>query len=391
MLVVHSLVEWLSQTETWLYNQIRFLPSDIESHVVCEAKLNLDQFPWQTIHCLREHLIRSYWDRVLRKLRFRPYLGFLERLLRSLRPTVLHSHYGNGGWANYSLAKNLGIRHFVTFYGYDVNFLVKQDSRWIERYQELFEQVERVLCEGPHMAKCIQLLGCPPEKITVHHLGIDLSSIVFQPRNWSPGEPIRVLLAGSFREKKGFPYALEALGRFQKSHDYNLEITIIGDANDQPRSQAEKLRILEIIERYQLGPKVRFLGYQPFSIMLKEAYQHHLFISPSVTAEDGDTEGGAPVSIIEMAASGMPIITTRHCDIPEVILDGKTGLLVEERDVDGILLALEWYLSHPDEWATLLMAGRAHIEAEFDAVRQAERLAYYYANPRTDVRAIGKR
>ncbi len=69
------------------------------------------------------------------------------------------------------------------------------------------------------------------------------------------------------------------------------------------------------------------MGYQPHSTLFAEAYRHHIFLSPSVTASTGDTEGGAPVSLIEMAATGMLIVSTTHCDIPEVIKHGVTGLL----------------------------------------------------------------
>ena len=111
---------------------------------------------------------------------------------------------------------------------------------------------------------------------------------------------------------------------------------------------------------------------------MEEARRHHVFLSPSVTASDGDTEGGAPVSLIEMSASGMMIVSTTHCDIPGVILDGKTGLLAPERDVDGLVERLQWIVAHPEQWMEMQRAGRAHIEAEFDARRQGERLGEIY-------------
>ena len=104
---------------------------------------------------------------------------------------------------------------------------------------------------------------------------------------------------------------------------------------------------MAMIEKYNLRSKVRLLGYQPFSVMLEEAYGHHIFLSPSVTASDGDTEGGAPVGIIEMTASGMPVISTTHCDIPEVIQNGVTGLLAEERDVEGLIDNVRAVYSRP--------------------------------------------
>jgi colanic acid/amylovoran biosynthesis glycosyltransferase len=146
------------------------------------------------------------------------------------------------------------------------------------------------------MGREIVALGCPQEKIRVHHLGIDLSLIPFQPRVWTRGEPLRVLLSGSFREKKGLPLAIEALGRIR--HEVPLEITIFGDATHEERSIREKQRILDAIARNELGAHTTLLGYRPYRDVMDRALRHHLFVSPSVTAEDGDTEGGAPVSLI---------------------------------------------------------------------------------------------
>lgn len=265
----------------------------------------------------------------------------------------------------------------VTFYGHDVNSLPRLHPRWRRRYRDMFGQVHGVLCEGPHMARCLMVgLGCPEHKVRVHRLGVVVDEIAFKPRVWTPGEPLRVLIAAAFREKKGIPYALEALGRIR--HEIPLEITVIGDANRKASNRAEKRRILEIIEKHNLQPKMRMLGYQPHGVLLEEAYGHHIFLSPSVEARDGDTEGGAPVSIIEMAASGMPIVSTRHCDIPDIIEDGITGLLADERDVEGLVSHLRWLVEHPRQWRGMLKAGREHVELHHDAKRQGRKLEQVY-------------
>ena len=109
-----------------------------------------------------------------------------------------------------------------------------------------------------------------------------------------------------------------------------------------------------------------------------EAYQHHVFLSPSVTASNGDTEGGAPVTIIEMAASGMVVVSTTHCDIPQVILDGRTGLLAEEREVEGLVTHLHWLYENPQSWSTFTNSGRKHIEERFNLKTQAKLLERKY-------------
>jgi colanic acid/amylovoran biosynthesis glycosyltransferase len=111
---------------------------------------------------------------------------------------------------------------------------------------------------------------------------------------------------------------------------------------------------------------------------MKQAYRNHIFISPSVTASDGDTEGGAPVTLIEMAASGIPVVSTMHCDIPGVIEEGVTGLLAPERDVDGLVSHIRWLLENNDSWETMLKEGRKKMEREFDVRAQAQILSEIY-------------
>jgi len=375
--VVHSRPIWLAQTETWLFNQVRYLEPDIEAHVVCSATENLDQFSVENIHCIgKPSLMEEKYESLLQRLGVRDYRGKLFRTIKSLKPNIVHSHFGDEAWRKMELVKRLGVRHVVTFYGYDVNRLPSVEPIWFERYKELFRHVDLVLCEGPHMARCIERLGCDPIKVRVHHLGISVGDIFYRPRQWVPGTALRVLIAASFKEKKGIPYALEALGQLKE--EIPLQITVIGDASAEERSQNEKRHIQEVVNRYNLSPCIRFLGYQPHVTLLEEAYTHHVFLSPSVTAVDGDTEGGAPVSIIEMAASGMPIVSSFHCDIPEVIKDGETGLLAGERRVSELREKILWLVHNRDSWRQMLDNGRKHIEDQFDARVQGEVLSRTY-------------
>ncbi len=112
--------------------------------------------------------------------------------------------------------------------------------------------------------------------------------------------------------------------------------------------------------------------------MIEEAYRNHVFLSPSVTARDGDAEGGVAVALIEMAATGIPVVATTHCDTPGVLTDGTTGLLAPERDADAIAQHIIWLVEHPGDWPKMAAAARRHIEEEFDAERQGVRLAEIY-------------
>lgn len=377
-IVLHSCPVWLPQTQVWLYNQICALPPDVENHVACLGEENPEAFPQANLHSLAGKSAVAYrLEAMLRRFGTPLQPHWLKAIARRCKGDLLHSHFGNMGWLNLPVARALRLPHVVTFYGLDVDYLPQQDARWHDRYLELFEEVDAVLCEGPHMATRIVAKGCPAAKVRVHHLGIDIASIPFHPRTYRTGEPLRVLIAGAFREKKGIPDALVALGNLK--HRVAVEITIIGDAGSEPRGIREKQRILEAIGSCGLAPNVRLLGFQPHATLMAEAYRHHVFLSPSIHAEDGDSEGGAPVSIIEMAASGMPVVSTTHCDIPEVIGDNPAArLLAPERSVVGLVERLKWLVDHPGDWLPLQAAVRNWIESEFDMARQGVRLAALY-------------
>ncbi len=402
--VVHSTGSWLPLTENWIYTQVKYLPDDVACHVLCRKTANVAQYGVPNMHVYNSETsaLQRCWDGVCRDVVGTRSPGFFRTRARRIGPRVVHSHFGVRGWCDIPLAQRAGAAHVTTFYGYDVHKVPQGNPKWRARYRELFAAGDLFLCEGPHMARCLQRLGCPPGKVRVQHLGIPVGDIRFAPRRYSAGEPLRALIAASFVEKKGIPYALEALGKLQRRMP--VVVTIIGDARGanhrcgavwqflrrsrrtlkqvfgRPNSgpATEKMRIVAALESSGLMSNATLLGYQPRDRLLAEAYRHHIFLSPSVTAADGDTEGGAPVAIIEMAATGMPVVATNHCDIPEVLRYGDGSWLAEERDVEGLAGLIEQWLHHANHWPDLLARQRHYIEHEFDAVRQGGRLAELY-------------
>lgn len=376
--VLHSFPNWLPLTQVWLYNQVQFLPLHVRTHIVCERTSHLDLFALPNLHVWgREPFWERQIDHARRRLHVTRHLRFYERVATDRAAQLLHSHFGHVGWHDLGVGRRANLRHVVSFYGQDVGRLPTVDPRWHTRYREMFARVSAVLCEGPFMRERVIELGCPAHKARVHHLGVDTRSIQYRPRTWQRDGPLRILIAASFREKKGVPDALRAIAMLHGLVDFS--ITIIGDAGEDEPSRLEKARILRTIADCGLGAKVRLLGYQPYRALMSEAYQHHIFIHPSKTAGDGDTEGGAPMSLSDMAASGAVIVATRHCDIPEVIRDGAAGLLAEEGDVAELGAHLQQLANAPSTWRVLTQRARRHVEREFDATVQAGRLARLYA------------
>lgn len=374
--VLHYVDCWLPQTMVWMHEQLLNLAPQFIPHVFCNELQNVDQFRIDNLFKIESNpLLCRIKKRAAYLLNVVPFDFHAEKRAKQIGISLIHSHFGSRGWMNLRSAYRLKVPHVVSFYGFDVGFLIKNNPAWKKRYQKLFSEIDLVIALGPNMAAELEEMGCNRQKLKIHHLGVDLTHLPFQPRQWTTGQPLKILMAGSFKEKKGFPYALEAIEKIRDCAD--LEITIIGDATNEVRDQIEKNRIIDTVHRLKLKSIVRFLGYQPYSILVKEAYNHHIFLAPSITAKNGDTEG-IPMTTVEMAASGMPIISTFHADIPEIIQHSKTGWLVEEGSVDDLVSCLHGLVSHPEQWKPVLKAGREHIEKEFDARTQGDKLGEIY-------------
>lgn len=101
-------------------------------------------------------------------------------------------------------------------------------------------------------------------------------------------------------------------------------------------------------------------------------------LQKSIIVQNGDTEGGAPVAILEAQATGLPVISSYHADIPEVVVDGKSALLAPEKDVGMLAKHLEYLVEHPDVWGEIGRAGREHVEQEYDVMAQVAKLENIY-------------
>lgn len=371
----HS-INSLFLTTNWIYNQLVTMRKYEPVAVVRQIKGST--FPLKHLYCFQNVKgFKRFAFRVLRKL---TGVGYEYYVFRKNSVVLLHSHFGYIGFADLDMVRRLKVPHITTFYGCDLS-MPQREPIWEVRYHELLEKCNLFLTEGHYMKKCLVEMGCPEEKVIVQHLGVDLEKIPYIPRKIGPDGKIKILAVGTFTEKKGLPYALEAFALVREKHR-NLEFILIGGVPNETQPEFLRTReaIFNVIEKYNLKDSVKLLGYLPYDEYIKVAQEAHIFISPSVHAKDGDTEGGAPVSIIEMSAAGMPILSTFHCDIPEVVIDGQTGYLVPERDVEATAERLDYLVSHPERWQEMGHKGRQHIEKEYNLIHQVEKLENIYTD-----------
>jgi len=367
--VAHLTGQYLPLTETWLYNQIINLKL-YEPIVIAQSTTNLDKFPTQNVFSIPERsIILKIFDIIsIRRTGLYP-TRYFENIIKEKNVKLLHAHFGTEGYRYLKLKKNLNLPMITTFYGFDVCMIPKIPS-WKKRYVQLFQEGDLFLAEGNNMKKELIKLGCPENKIIVQHLGVDLNIFNYTPRTFPEDGNITILIAGSFREKKGIPYAIQAFAKVKKDHP-EIQLRILGDG-------PMKNQIESLIAELGISSSVTLLGYQPHDVFLDEATHAHIFMLPSITAQNGDTEGGAPVAILEAQATGLPVISSYHADIPEVVVDGKSSLLASERDVETLAKHLEYLVEHSEVWVSMGQAGREHVEQEYDVMVQGKKLETIY-------------
>ncbi len=366
--IAHLVTPYLFTTGSWIHSQLTHTPRH-RAVVMTQRTENLDVFPFEPVHDLsggrRPGAAYAFSKYVLGRFPAGPYVSAARRE----NVVLLHAHQGWEGARTIHLKRRLGVPFVVSFYGRDAT-MIPRKAYWRVLYRRLFDRGDVFIAEGRHMAETLARIGCPRERIRVVHLGVDPSRIPFAERRPGPAGEAIGLIAASFREKKGIRYALEAVARVAPRFP-ELRLRIIGDG-----PMRETIR--ERAGRPDLAGRIDLLGYLGYPDYLRELGKAHFLMAPSVTAADGDTEGGAPVCVLDAQAAGLPIIATEHCDIPEATVPGRSALLSPERDVDALAANLERLLSAPDMWGEMGRAGRAHVEAEFDASRQGSKLADLY-------------
>ncbi len=368
MVVAHSVHPFMFLTGSWLYNQIVNLEA-FQSIVLTTLTLNRDIFPFDRVYTT-ENLPkwRQIAEKAYRKL-FKTYLPYWVKSCRENNAQILHSHFGNQGWQNLGLAKKLGIPHVVSFYGSDLTRALFNNSNIKMEYGRMFHEVSAVFAEGPYSRKTLIGMGCPREKIYISHLGVDLQAIKSVKREWKIGEPFCILIVGTFTQKKGIIIALQAIEKFcRKNPKILVKVNLVGDARNRTQEQNVKKEILDFINNTFLKNITKMFGYLPYSHVLSMAYDNHLLMQTSVHAEDGDCEGGFPVIITDMLATGMPVLGSNHCDIPEIICDRENGRIAEEGNVQKTYEALQEimlkYQEYSRQWYNY---NQDFLKKEFDA------------------------
>ncbi len=202
------------------------------------------------------------------------------------------------------------------------------------------------------------------QKLHCIYHGLDIDQ--YQPTERKRPSAIPLLLAvGQLKEKKGFAHLLCAC-RLLKDQGYDFQCHIVGEGPDRQALTSQ-------IQQLGLGDTVTLCGALPHQAVIDKYQEADIFVLPCITGQDGDRDG-IPNVILEAMAMELPVVSTRHSGIPEVVMDGVNGLLVPPADDTALAQALADLLDDRNGRNQLGQHGRQTVIESFSVEKNVERL-----------------
>jgi len=291
----------------------------------------------------------------------------LDRLIRSQGISLVHAHFATSATAVAGTARRLRLPFIVTVHGFDVtNHQMRRGwrgARNARRMRRALQGASRVVAVSDFIAlQTTAAFDVDPERIRVLPIGIPVRAKSVRARATRD-----LVFVGRLVEKKGVSDLLDALSLLADRH---LRPTLAIVGNGPLRESLEAVASAR-------GLAVEFLGHLTPDAVAEVLRESKVFVAPSRTAPDGDAEGFGMV-YLEAALAGIPAIAYRHGGVPEAVIDGVTGLLAEEGDVEALAASIETLLTDPEARAEMGRAAEARVRAEFDIRSRTEDLVTLY-------------
>ncbi|WOD43981.1 glycosyltransferase family 4 protein [Hwangdonia lutea] len=285
-----------------------------------------------------------------------------QKLLYSLktnRVDVVLVEYGTHAHSLRKILKESCLPIVVHFHGYDasINTIVEDCGK----YKEVFQLSKKVIVVSKKMEEMLLELGCPQNKLVYNVYGPQPEFLEIESR-FSKKQLIAI---GRFTDKKAPYYTLLAFKGVVSKHPDAL-LLFAGDG-------VLYNSVSNLIRYYDLENNVKLLGIispEEYRAILKDS---RAFVQHSITAANGDMEG-TPLAVLEASAAGLPVISTYHAGIPDVVEHKTTGLLSEEHDIETMSMHMLQVLDDLNFAKKLGKSGKLNIMENFSLDRHINNL-----------------
>lgn len=246
-------------------------------------------------------------------------------VLRDIRPHVIYTDYGTNGVLALAAARTLGCPLVVHFHGFDASVALANKA-YCDGVADVVRSRARLIVPSDHLRRrlAIEFGGGIPIAVIPYLPCRDRSILVeaVEKTAWPS-----VISLGRLTGKK-CPLALVEAFRLVKDRVPHARFTMIGDGD---LGAVTRRRVVDL----GFGDDLRLCGALGHSEALALLRSHWVFAQHSVTSSSGDQEG-LPVAILEAMLLGIPVVSTIHSGIPEVVRHDDTGLLCREHDFEAM-------------------------------------------------------
>ncbi|HXV13604.1 MAG TPA: glycosyltransferase [Candidatus Krumholzibacteria bacterium] len=272
----------------------------------------------------------------------------------------IHGHFANipTTFAAFA-ARVLGISYSFTGHAWDIFVPVNQAGLAAKIANARFVAT----CTGYNTGVLARFCGTDADrgKIWRNYHGLDLARYVAAGQR----DGARIVAGGSLVEKKGLLYLVEAVALL-RARGVSLRVELVGEG-------AQRGALESAIARHALAQSVVLVGSMPHEHLVERMRTSAMVVLPCIETRGGYMDG-IPNLLIESLALEVPVISTPISGIPELVVDGETGLLVPPRDAAALASAIEALLRDPERARAMGRAGRARVETMFDLDRNVGEL-----------------
>ncbi|TNC80528.1 MAG: hypothetical protein C9356_13240 [Oleiphilus sp.] len=253
------------------------------------------------------------------------------------------------------------VKYSCAVRGYDIS---RKDMVSAINWQDMFEHISLFLPVCHFFAGKLRAMGCE-RPIAICPSPVNTQQLAERAQITRSEEPVCMVSVGRLTEKKGIDLALRACRRLLDA-GIKFEYHVIGGGEAQ--EMLSKLK-----DELDLAASVFFHGAWESERVIAFYDQVDLLLAPSKTASNGDSEG-IPNVLKEAMVAGVPVVSSRHAGIPELVADGVTGFLCEEDSADDLFRIIMHAVSQRPDWKRIAERARAKVLEEFDPAVCAEKL-----------------
>lgn len=376
-------------TTTFIYNEVFALAQQFDVTYVCTERQNAEKFPFEKVIVVEYKV-----NKVIKKIRWwlevfgialifknRHFSKAITKIVAEKKPDLIHCHFG---YEALRFLDNLDDKYqeipmLISFRGYDASEHLRRRS-YVEKVRNLLNRKNvhaTFVCD--FLRQNLLKMKVEVPRYIVLHSGTKVD--FFTPKPKKQSTEINFIQISSFGFYKGHKYTVAAFSEFLINNNQGIKAKL-HFTGEGPTLNAVKNQVKEL----GLEEAVIFHGWVDHNRAIELLSNSDYFVQHSVTDEFGSTEG-IPNSIMEAMAMELPVISTRHAGIPELVENGINGYLVAERDVHDYAQKMEEIC----KWSNRLPHNREKIKQEFEFSIHMQKLTSFYQRILEDNQKAGEK